>query len=616
MKVVMVFALCALVGCSEDDPARHLPDAPMEPSNFDLVITKDGTGSGTVSSTPTGIACGDTCTASFTDGTMVTLTAEPAADSLFTGWSGACSGDATTCDVTLSAAASVTATFTKKTYTVTFKTAGAGTGGIHGGDVDCTDTCTKTVEHGTMLSLTATPTGLSVFAGWGGACVNPTGTCNVTVTSDTSITASFALDNFSLTVVPAGNGTGSVTSNPTGISCGTMCSHTFTANQMVTLTANPATSSTFAGWSGGGWSGTATCKVTIEASKTVTATFTLKTFALTVTKVGSGTVTSDPNGISCGSACSHSFDYSTTPVTLTATPASGYVFSGFSGACTGMTCSVTMTAARNVTATFTQVHTLTVTKTGDGYGTVTGGSINCGSGAGCIQTAASGTTITLTAKSDSADATQSTFLGWSGGGCIGTGDCSVMVNSDVTVTAMFRLNPNIMFVTKDTFTGDLDGVANADKMCTQFAHDAGFSGNYRAYLSYRTTPNAVVNAPERFADASGWVRPDGKPFMNTVDQMHKGTVLNAPRIMQNKEDVTNTATEAVWTGTNVDGLHGGSEGECEPVGAFAPWDGIGTSSFFGLATYTTARLVRADGFNCGNQAHLYCLGIDRKAKIE
>src|SRR5690348_8753210 len=101
MKVVLVFAVCMLVACNEDDPARHLPDAPMEPSNFELVVTKDGTGTGTVSSTPAGIACGDTCTASFAEGTMVTLTAAPADDSQFTGWSGACTGDATTCDVTL-----------------------------------------------------------------------------------------------------------------------------------------------------------------------------------------------------------------------------------------------------------------------------------------------------------------------------------------------------------------------------------------------------------------------------------------------------------------------------------------------------------------------------------
>jgi hypothetical protein len=615
MKVVMVFALCALVGCKEDDPARHLPDAQIEPSNFDLVVTKDGNGSGTVSSTPTGIACGDTCTASFVDGTMVTLTAEPAADSLFTGWSGACSGDATTCDVTLSAAQDVTATFTKKTYTVTLTNAGDGTGGIHGNGIDCTDTCTQTIEHGTMLSLTATPTGLSHFAGWGGACTNPTGTCDVTVTEDISITASFVLNNFSLIVAPSGNGTGTVTSNPTGISCGTTCSHTFTANQMVTLTAAPATSSTFTGWSGGGCTGTGTCTVTIDGSKTVTATFTLKTFALTVTKVGSGTVTSNPAGINCGATCSHTFNYSTTPVTLTAAPASGYIFSGFSGACTGMTCSVTMTAARNVTATFTQVHTLTVTKPGDGTGTVTGGSISCGTT--CTQTSTTGTMVTLTAAASTASSTQSTFLGWSGGGCSGTGPCTVTLNANVTVTANFNLDPNIMFVTSGRFTGDkFQGITGADAECRLAAGSAGLKGTYRAYLSYKTGANTAVNAPERFAGASGWVMPNGKQVMNDVAQLHKGTVLSAPRFMENSEDITSIQqTTFVWTGTSEVGVYSGLA--CDAgQGATSSWNVNLSEGTYGDATATTQAVVQTNHLRCPNAFHIYCLGIDRKAVLQ
>jgi hypothetical protein len=615
MKVVMVFALCALVACKEDDPARHLPDAAMEPGNFELVVTKDGTGSGTVSSTPAGIACGDTCTASFTDGTMVTLTAEPADDSEFTGWSGACSGDATTCDVTLAAAANVTATFTKKTYTVTLMKAGAGTGGIHGDDIDCTDSCTKTVEHGTTLSLTATPTGLSVFAGWGGACTNPTGTCNVTVTSDISITASFALNNFSLTVAPAGNGTGSVTSNPSGISCGATCSHTFTANQMVTLTAAPATSSTFTGWSGNGCTGTGTCTVTIDASKTVTATFTLKTFALSVTKVGSGTVTSNPAGINCGSMCSHTYNYSTTPVTLSATPASGYVFSGFSGACTGMTCSVTMTAARNVTATFTQQHTLTVQKPGNGTGSVTGGSISCGTT--CMQTSNTGTTVTLTATPSAANATQSTFLGWSGGGCSGTGTCTVTLNTDVTVTANFLLDPNIMFVTSGRFTGDsFQGITGADAQCRLAAGNAGLKGTYRAYLSYRTGANTFVNAPDRFAGASGWVMPNGKQVMDDVAQLHKGTMLNPPRFMENGEDITSIQqTTFVWTGTSEIGEYSGLACDAGQT-ATSSWNVSLAEGTYGDATALNQGVVQTSHVRCPNSFHLYCLGIDRKAKLQ
>ena len=77
---------------------------------FALTVGKSGTGSGTVTSSPAGINCGSDCGESYAGGTSVTLTASPAAGSTFAGWSGACSGTGS-CNVTLTAAQSVTATF-------------------------------------------------------------------------------------------------------------------------------------------------------------------------------------------------------------------------------------------------------------------------------------------------------------------------------------------------------------------------------------------------------------------------------------------------------------------------------------------------------------------------
>ncbi len=80
----------------------------------------------------------------------------------------------------------------------------------------------------------------------------------------------------------------------------------------------------------------------------------LNTYTLTVTKsgTGSGTVTSNPAGINCGTTCSTSYT-SGTSVTLTASPASGSTFAGWSGACSGTgACTISMTQARNVIATF------------------------------------------------------------------------------------------------------------------------------------------------------------------------------------------------------------------------------------------------------------------------
>jgi subtilisin family serine protease len=164
------------------------------------------------------------------------------------------------------------------------------------------------------------------------------------------------LDHHTLTVTKGGAGTGTVTSSPAGIDCGSTCSHSFDAGTSVTLTATATAGSSFAGWSGGGCSGTGTCQVTMNAATSVTATFTLQ-HTLSVTKGGTGTgsVTSSPAGINCGSSCAAAFDTGAS-VTLTATAGSGSAFTGWSGGgCSGTgTCQVTLNADTTVTATFTK----------------------------------------------------------------------------------------------------------------------------------------------------------------------------------------------------------------------------------------------------------------------
>lgn len=166
--------------------------------------------------------------------------------------------------------------------------------------------------------------------------------------------------NRALTVTKAGAGSGTVTSSPSGINCGSTCGANYSNGTSVTLTATAASGSTFAGWSGA-CSGTGNCAVSMTVARSVTATFngSATTFALSVTKAGagSGTVTSSPSGINCGSTCSANYS-SGTSVTLTAAATSGSTFAGWSGACTGTgTCTVSLTAARSVTATFNTMGT-------------------------------------------------------------------------------------------------------------------------------------------------------------------------------------------------------------------------------------------------------------------
>jgi hypothetical protein len=79
-------------------------------ADHSLSVSKAGTGSGTVTSSPSGISCGASCSAVFPTGTTVTLTAAPASGSTFSSWSGACTSTGN-CTVTLDADRSVTATF-------------------------------------------------------------------------------------------------------------------------------------------------------------------------------------------------------------------------------------------------------------------------------------------------------------------------------------------------------------------------------------------------------------------------------------------------------------------------------------------------------------------------
>ncbi|MBI2525483.1 MAG: S8 family serine peptidase [Candidatus Rokubacteria bacterium] len=327
-----------------------------------LTVAKTGTGSGTVASSPAGISCGATCAASYASGTAVTLTAAPAADSTFTGWSGGgCTGTGA-CTVTLTAATSVTATFTLLTFSLTVTRTGTGSGTVTSSPagISCGVTCAASYASGTAVTLTPTPAAASAFTGWSGGGCTGTGACTVTLTAATSVTATFTLVTFPLMVTKAGAGGGTVTSSPAGISCGAACAASYASGTAVTLTATPAANSTFAGWSGAGCSGTGPCTITVTAAAAVTAAFDLSFFTLTVAMAGSadGTVVSNPLGITCGSTCAWTYAAGTV-VTLTATAPAGAAFSRWGGACSGTapSCTVTLDAARSVTTTFSQEFT-------------------------------------------------------------------------------------------------------------------------------------------------------------------------------------------------------------------------------------------------------------------
>lgn len=248
-----------------------------------LNLLKTGAGTGVVTSNPSGLDCGSTCSAEFAEGTAIELTAVPSEGSVFAGWSGGgCSGTGA-CQLQLDADTTVTADFQLapvQEFELSIVKNGTGSGTVTSlpTGIDCGATCSSNFPAGSMIDLSAAATPGSVFVGWsGGGCSGSAG-CQVDLDADTTVTATFdqaVVETFTLSVKKNGTGAGTVSSSPTGIDCGPTCSSGFAASTEVTLSAGAAAGSYFAGWSGGGCSGTENCVVEMASDTEVRATFNL-----------------------------------------------------------------------------------------------------------------------------------------------------------------------------------------------------------------------------------------------------------------------------------------------------------------------------------------------------
>ena len=272
------------VSCNGSPPAQvsHLITVPP---GVPLSVSPTGSGSGSVASSPSGVACPDACSYFFVPDTQVTLAASPALGSTFTGWSGdGCSGTGSTCEVSMSESRIVEAEFTINTHSLAVITGGTGSGEVFSspaGISKCgmpTGACQASFDYGTVVTLTASPAPGSTFTGWsGGGCLG-TATCQVPLGGDTEISVNFSKTPppsplHSLTVQLAGGGSGSVEDATGAISCPPTCAHSYVTGTQVTLAARSAPGSKFVGWSGNGCVAIAGCPFTVDADTTLTASF-------------------------------------------------------------------------------------------------------------------------------------------------------------------------------------------------------------------------------------------------------------------------------------------------------------------------------------------------------
>ena len=266
------------------------------------------------------------------NGTNATCTATPAPGYFVASFTG-CTRVGTTNDCQLTnvtAPATVSATFAPITYPITITLPSNGT-------LACTP---NPVNHGSSATCTATPATGYTLASFSGPCtrVGSTNDCQLTnVTAPATVSATFAQITYPITITPPSNGTLACAPNP--------AAH----GGNVTCTATPAAGYAVTSFSGGCTRvGTGnTCTLTnVTAPATVSATFALATYAITAANDPNGTLTCTPNPVTHGGN-----------VTCTATPAAGYLLSGFTGCTqvgTGNTCTLSnVTGPATVAALFT-----------------------------------------------------------------------------------------------------------------------------------------------------------------------------------------------------------------------------------------------------------------------
>jgi len=285
----------------------------------EYTLTVNVVGNGSVGKNP------DQATYLYSDVVELTATADPGWT--FTGWSGDLGGTDNPANLVMDGNKTVTATFTADEYALTVNVVGNGSVGK--------DPDQATYLYSDVVTLTATADPGWTFTGWSGDLGGTDNPADLVMDANKTVTATFTADEYTLTVNVVGNG--SVGKDPDQA--------TYLYSDVVTLTATADPGWTFAGWSGdlGGTDNPA--DLVMDANKTVTATFTVDEYALTVNVIGDGSVSVDPDQTT--------YLYGDV-VTLTATANLGSGFIGWSGDLGGTDnpANLVMDGDKTVTANF------------------------------------------------------------------------------------------------------------------------------------------------------------------------------------------------------------------------------------------------------------------------
>ena len=237
------------------------------------------------------------------------------------------------------------------------------------GPEGCGSSCSY--DSGTIVNLQSGP------VTWSGDC-SGSGECVLNMTADHMVSDTIPTSpNYNLNLNIVGSGVGTV-QDPISLGhvCNTSCVITVQPDTTLALGAVPIPGNVFAGWSAPECAKYIDCYVSMTSDMTITATFNLPAgfHQLTVTGVGgSGSITSSPGGINCSidpysgasGACEAGFS-GTAPVTLSFSPATDNVLTGWSGGgCSGTgNCVLTLSSNQTVSANIAAVPDFTMVLSG------------------------------------------------------------------------------------------------------------------------------------------------------------------------------------------------------------------------------------------------------------
>jgi hypothetical protein len=331
-------------------------------------------------------------------GNVVQLTANPLSGWSFSDWSGDIHASTNPISIIINGTTSITATFVQNSFTLSISTVGNG--------VVSKNPDQASYHLGDIVTLAASPSSGWGFGGWSGAFVSSLNPVSVVINGTTSVTATFAQSTYSLTVISVGGG--SVVKTPDQL--------TYHFGDVVQLTAAPVAGWSFSGWSGDFSNSLNPVSVIINGSTSVTVTFIQNAYVLSISTIGSGTVSKNPDRASYNLG---------DVVQLIGVSSPGWSFSSWSGSFSSSAnpVSVTINGTTSVTATFVQnTYTLTVSTVGSGSVSLNNtGPFHLGE------------VVRLTAN-PSADWS---FSGWAGGLSGSANPAELTITGNLMVTASF-----------------------------------------------------------------------------------------------------------------------------------------------------------------------------------